>query len=153
MEQNEDWHTDAKLFRSLPGGDAIVDWFGYVPSFHDAELLELKIAPEAVVIRLHVFRMTNETDPDGYFLRDRHASVTLRLEDVTALRLTGSSASILLELRIRQVEGIPGASNAWRTCYGPEQGDYEVELYATYGLEGSVFAKRIEMKFEPLLQA
>ena len=57
MEQNEDWHTDAKLFRSLPGGDAIVDWFGYVPSFHDAELLELKIAPEAVVIRLHVFRM------------------------------------------------------------------------------------------------
>jgi len=30
--------TDERLFSSLPGGRALVDWFGLCPRFHDARL-------------------------------------------------------------------------------------------------------------------
>ena len=32
-------HTS--ILHDIPGGKALVDWFGRVPSFHDAELLEI----------------------------------------------------------------------------------------------------------------
>lgn len=28
----------------IPGGDALVEWFGRVPRFHDAELLEINVS-------------------------------------------------------------------------------------------------------------
>jgi hypothetical protein len=39
-----DWITDAALFASLPGGQAVIDWFGFCPDFHDASLERLEFA-------------------------------------------------------------------------------------------------------------
>jgi hypothetical protein len=153
VNQDDNWHTDPELFDSLPGAAAVTDWFGFLPSFHDWELLGLEMAPAAVSLRLHAFRMTSETDADGYFVRDRHAIVTLRLTKVTGLSLSGCSASIILELRIRQFEAGRSAPVEWQTCGGPEEGDYEIVIDAAYGLQGTIFAKGVELEIIPAPQA
>lgn len=153
MTENEDWHTDPDLFLSLPGGRAIHEFFGYVPGFHDADLLGLEITPQAVIIRLHAVYITNKTDSNGYLVPDRQAAVTFSLTEVTGFHLTGTSASIVDELRVRQLGDVAYQPDAWTTCGGPETGDYEVEIVAIYGLDGSIFAKGIELALEPLPQA
>jgi hypothetical protein len=153
MAGDDNWQTDPALFHSIPGGDAIVDWFGFVPSFHDAELIGLDVAPEGITFRLRAFRMTAETDLDGFFIRDRHAVVTFKSADVTGLGLAGCSTSIISELRIRRRGADRPTPDEWPTCGGPEAGDYEIAIDAAYGLFGSVFAKRITLEITPVEQA
>lgn len=141
------WSTDMKLFAALPGGQAVIDWFGFVPSFHDAELDRLEVAKGAASIALRAFRMTDAVDAKGVFVLDKHAVVTLHLSDVTGLHLTGNAASILSELGIRRVGAAPAG---FSTCGGPTAGDIEVSFETSYGLEGSVFARALSFSFDPV---
>ncbi len=36
--------TDENLFASLPGGQAVIDWFGFCPVFHDGTLERLELS-------------------------------------------------------------------------------------------------------------
>lgn len=96
---------------------------------------------------LRAFRMTDAVDAKGFFVLDKHAVVTLHLSDVTGVHLTGNAASILSELGIRRVRAAPAG---FSTCGGPASGDIEVSFDASYGLEGSIYAREVSFSVDPV---
>jgi hypothetical protein len=74
---------------AIPGWQALVEWFGGVPRFHDANLLDVRLASGGPsVLTIHAWRMTEEVDDQGYFVLDKHVTVTITLDDVTEVTLT-----------------------------------------------------------------
>jgi hypothetical protein len=131
------------FFAQLDGGQAVIDWFGFAPLFHDATLTQISFADRSAELQLRAFRMTSEVDDNGYFKTDRHASVTIRLSGVMGVALTGNAAtSIISNLRFRQLaaEDVPTLS-----CDGPEGGNIEVAIESSYGLEGVLYARSMTM--------
>jgi hypothetical protein len=147
-----DWEGDQSLFAALPGGQAVLDWFGFCPDFHDGNLEALELAGGNAVLRIQAHRMTSETDENGFIVLDRHAVVTLRMHGVTGLKLHGDAGSIILELLIRRLP-TDGAASDWQSCAGPRAGDIEVALDTSIGLYGSIFAQALEFEFQPMLVA
>ena len=79
----------------IANAESLLEVFGYWPSFHDAEVTELRLertgkgpGPSAT-ITIHVFEMTNEVKPDGYFLCHKHSLVTLACSGIEELSLDG----------------------------------------------------------------
>lgn len=141
-----DWRTDPDLFARLPGGTALIEWFGVVPTFHDASLEGLEISEGAATLKLKAFRTTSEVDAEGYYVLDRHALVTFSLSGVSGVSLTGNASSVISELRIRQLSAdAPG----WQSCGGPEAGDFEIDFGSSYGLYGQLFARDLILGFTP----
>lgn len=142
-------NTDEGLFASLSGDRTVIDWLGYRPTFHDAELERLEIAAGNVALTLRTFRMTKQLGPQGYFVLDRHSLVTMRMSGVSGIKLTGNASSIISELRIRRLDADEAASN-WETCGSPVSGDIEVTFDTSFGLYGSIYAKELVFELQPL---
>ena len=141
------WTTDHDLFRELAGGAQVIEWFGFIPSFHDASLDKIEINNGTVTMRLKAFRMTNEVDDRGYFVLDRHALVSLHFSRVSGIALAGDAQSSIAELGIRRITTVPAG---WETCAGPCAGDIEVSFDTNIGLEGSIFARDLTMSLDPV---
>jgi len=78
-----------------------------VPRFHDAELLEIGFSSKgAGLLRIHAWNMTDKVNAQGYYLLDRHAVVTLDLDDVSAINCTDFNMvpGIISELEIAKVD-------------------------------------------------
>ena len=140
---------DNDLFASLPGGQAVIDWFGFCPDFHDGTLDRLELSGRDAVLTVKASRMTDKVDAEGYYVLDRHVLVTLRMRSVTGLKLDGDAGSIISVLLIRRMPETPDQSD-WQTCGGPVQGDIEVAFDTAIGLYGSIFAKELEFALQPL---
>lgn len=55
--------SSAPIFKSIPGGAELLAWFGYVPSFHDAEIIDLHLNRHGPsTLRIHVWEMTGKVD-------------------------------------------------------------------------------------------
>jgi hypothetical protein len=78
----------------------ITDIFGYWPSFHDAEILDLRlgvadrqpwvVGSDSPVLEMmvHVFEMTKDLTPDGYFVLKKHNLVRFRFSNVQDVQLS-----------------------------------------------------------------
>ena len=143
-----DWANDESLFASLPGGQAVIDWFGFCPQFHDGLLEKLELMSGNATLTVQCFRMTDQVDAKGYFIVDREASVTLRMRGVSGIMLEGDASSIISQLIIRRLAKNPPKSE-WITCKGPAIGDIEVAFDTSIGLYGSIFAKELEFELLP----
>jgi len=146
---SSDWATDEKLFASLPGGQTIIDWFGFCPSFHDGTLERLELSAGDATLTVRTFRMGVKTDAEGFHVLDRLASVTLRLRGVSGVMLEGDAGSIISQLSIRRL-GTPVARSDWETCVGPVPGDIEVAFDTAVGLYGSIYAKELAFELRPI---
>lgn len=66
------------LFATIPGGQSIIDWFGYVPRFHDANILEMNLEMNGPFsMRIHGWKMTDKKDSKGYFVLEKHAVISV----------------------------------------------------------------------------
>jgi hypothetical protein len=146
---SSDRDNDKNLFASLTGGQAVIDWFGFCPRFHDASLERLEIVNGNVLLAIRAFRMTDELDPQRRFICDRHALVTLRMSAVSGMRLHGSAVSIIFDLRIRRLTADEAASD-WQTCDAPVEGDIEVTFDTSIGLYGSIYSKDLAFELQPM---
>jgi hypothetical protein len=74
----------------VPGAAEIVNWFGYWPTFHYAEIvsIELKRAGTSV-LKVHTYATSKELDARGYFKTHKHAIVSFMLDDICTLELHG----------------------------------------------------------------
>ena len=143
------WTTDNEVFLSLPGGEALAEWFGFIPSFHDATLERLKLGEGSASLTLKAFRMTREVNSEGFFVTDKHVLVHIHLSGVTGVKLNGNSSSSIAGLGVRRISsGLPG----WDTCDGPEKGDFEVSWDTNWGLEGALYARDVSFEYEPIGQ-
>jgi hypothetical protein len=146
---SSDWDNDQTLFASLTGGQAVIDWFGFCPRFHDASLERLEIVNGNILLAIYASRMTDELDQHGRFICDRHAIVTLRMSGVSGIRLHGSAVSIIFDLKIRRLPSDEAASN-WETCAAPAKGDIEITFDTSMGLYGAMYTKELEFELQPM---
>lgn len=127
--------TPTSILHDIPGGEALVEWFGRVPRFHDAELLEIIFSGKgAGVLRIHAWNMTDEVDAQGYFVLDKHAVVTLALEGVS-------------EINCADFDMVPGIILDLEITTAGEH--FRVEWNASYGVTGSVTAKHVRAILKP----
>lgn len=125
--QDEPALARAEAFAGIPGGRDLLDWFGFVPHFHDAELLDVELSSKrGGILRLHAFRLTDEVDDRGYFLLDRHVLVTLRLS-----------------LTDFEFPGIIGSLSV--TMTGQK---YQVAWDSSYGVSGNIVAGQLSFNLE-----
>jgi hypothetical protein len=137
------------IYASIPGGPDLVAWFGYVPSFHDAEIVSLGLHRRAPsLLSLHAWNMTKDVDDRGYFVLDKHAVVTFTLEDILNLQLDGfSHQNVVFGLRLRLAPDRPDRRPFY--WFEPSLSDYEIELEPCFGLDGRIRCRRVSVAFVP----
>jgi hypothetical protein len=119
---------------TIPGADQLVDWFGFWPSFHDAEILELHLDRNSKsFIRIHTWLTNNEVDASGRFISDRHVVVTFWLERIVALSLWDFNSQNV-------ISGVD---------IGATPAGHRVKLCPCYGLSGDIEAEKVSVTLEP----
>lgn len=90
---------DGRMERLVSGSEKITSIFGYWPTFHDAEVIELKlwrgdVNPDnnkyvfpVLTTRIHVFEMTSEVNSEGCYMIRHHTLATLRFHDIEELKI------------------------------------------------------------------
>jgi hypothetical protein len=114
--------------------DSLISWFGRMPTFHDATILELGLCNGGSgVLRIHAFEMTDCLDDEGYFILDKHAVIRFDLEGVLTINLTDFELpGIIYGLTLAEIDG-----------------QVEVAWTSSYGVYGSLRAERIHIAVQP----
>ena len=117
---------------------ALINVFGYWPSFHDAEILSIVLHRggqdgPSLEAKIHVFEMTSEIDPNGYYVLRNHTLVTIRFTHIVLEYLKWfNHQNVLWELDITEIN--------------PEENDgsrLRVSMPSSYGCEASFDCRRI----------
>lgn len=129
----------ASVYESIAGGPELLEWFGRVPSFHDAEIIGLSLNRTTVSsLVLHAWNMTNVIGADGYYVNERHAVVTFFFEEIVDLLLEGfSPQNVIGGLSLQSVSAEANAHSE----------AIEVSLEDCYGLSGYVRARGVSVCF------
>ncbi len=122
----------------IENSEALISVFGYWPSFHDAEVLELLIQRNgsssgcaSIVALVHVFEMTNQIKSDGHFLCHKHSIVSFAFEDIDELTLDSFNYQNVLDcLSIEEMES----------------GSFAVTFDSAYGLDAFFTCRHIKVK-------
>jgi hypothetical protein len=122
------------LYR-LPGGTQLEEWFGYSPNFHDAEVisLDLRRGLESSTLKIHAWHTSDEVDEDGYFRRDRHATVSFKFSGIVQLAISDwNHQNVLASLDVTE-----------------DSEGYVIALNGTFGVDGRIVAKTLSITVEP----
>jgi hypothetical protein len=117
----------------VPGVTEIVRWFGYWPTFHDAEIVSIELIRSGTsTLKVHTFTTSKELDARGCFITNKHVIVSFLLDDIRALQLDGfNHQNVIFDLVLKKhSEG------------------YELVLGGCYGVEGRIVANEIRITFE-----
>ena len=119
----------------IGGSKKLTDIFGYWPSFHDAEIIELnfwrgEVEPEAnryvfpvLDVSLHVWELLNDTNAQGYLVARHHTRTKFRFHDVNDFRMEGfNHQNAILGLSITREERSQGPSPVFVVCFDPAFG-------------------------------
>ena len=100
------------MVAGIQNGEALVAIFGCWPSFHDAELLAVRLESDkshygALEADVHVFEMTREVDERGCFVLKNHSLVRFRFRGLADVELDDfKSSNVLSSLEIDDIEVI-----------------------------------------------
>lgn len=109
--------SETSLMR-FPGGQTIIDWFGGVPQFHDAELLQIELSSARnSKIVIHAWHMTDVVGGDGCYLTDRHALITIYLESVKLIDLSDFHETAII-FGLKLIERSSEIEISWTSSYG-----------------------------------
>jgi hypothetical protein len=113
----------------------LTDIFGYWPSFHDAEVIELHfwrgdVEPDVgryvfpvLKVDLFVWELTNDLNRQGYLVLLHHTLTTLRFHDVNEFRMEGfNHQNAILGLSIIREERSQGPSPVFAVHFDPAHG-------------------------------
>lgn len=122
------------LHRMVEGHEAVIGWFGEWPSFHDAEVLSLRLNRSATSsLEVLTWRTRSETNDAGHYVRDKFAVITFSLESISSLELTEfNHQNVIGELTLEKVEG-----------------KIRLHLYPCYGLNGYLEAHSVRVEIRP----
>ncbi|MGA7078399.1 MAG: Imm50 family immunity protein [Terriglobales bacterium] len=120
--------------KEIPGAAELHDWFGYWPSFHDAEIISLHLNRKGTSsLRVHTWETTKEVDAKGYYVMAKHLVVEFILETVFELSLNGfSGQNVISGLGIEKIDS-----------------GFRLTLGACYGLAGGIDVERILISITP----
>ena len=111
----------------LAGSDALKQWFGDWPNFHDAEVISLNLSRKAQsVLRVYPY------------YPEKPATVEFVLNEITELELADfSSQNVISGLTIEQVTNKEG------------EAVLRLQMFPCYGLAGYIEAKRLQLNLIP----
>ncbi len=123
-----------ELVQSVPGAQQLFNWFGYWPSFHDAEVLSIELnRTESSKVRVHTFQVTDEVDPKGFYICHKHCVVTFVLENITGVDLAHfNHQNALLRLEFYQ-----------------RNDEYVLVFAPAHGIEGTLKATNVSIEMIP----
>jgi Immunity protein 50 len=119
----------------IAGSEKLLAIFGRWPSFHDAEVLEIRLVGKPtrtgdkrdrgveLSARIHTWEMTNELDTRGYYVLKNHTLVTLNFSGVKELKLEGfNHQNVIFGLTIQPKESPEAASSEFHVEFDPSFG-------------------------------
>jgi hypothetical protein len=119
----------------IKGSEKLLAIFGRWPSFHDAEVMEIRLTrkPKAraqkhdrgveLFARIHTWDMTNEVDSRGYYVLKNHTFVTFRFSSVEELKLEGfNHQNVIFGLTIQPKENSDSGSSKFHIEFDPSFG-------------------------------
>jgi len=129
MMQSDNW-----IESNIAGAKRLIDWFGYWPSFHDAEIIEIHLTREGRSwLKIHTWHTSDEVDSQNHFATDKDVVVRIELQDIQELELSDfSHQNVIFGLDIRPVEN-----------------GIELTLEPCFGLSGRLVASKIGLEILP----
>jgi hypothetical protein len=123
-----------EFLNAVPGAAELFTWFGYWPSFHDAEIISLALNRSGTsTLRIHTWQMTSQTDERGYYILDKHVLINFQMEEILGLELGDFNLqNVISGLNIRKTDD-----------------GYQIEMGPCYGLAGSITARKLSIEIEP----
>ena len=121
-------------FEQIPGSADLIAWFGFWPSFHDAEVLSIHLnrrGESSVVVQ--TWQRTDEVDGRGHFVLTKHVVVTFLLEGTLNIKLEGFNH-----------QNVISGLSLDATASG-----YRLILHPCFGAEGMLEAERVRIKIQP----
>jgi len=119
----------------IEGWNALEEWFGYTPNFHDAEIIsvDLRRDPAASIIRVHAWRTNEDLDANGYYRTDRHAIVSFEISGISEMHFEGwNHQNALSAMWIDRIKA-----------------GYEIHMPTSYGMDGRLVASAVKVSLEP----
>jgi len=125
----------------IPGAQEVIAWFGYWPTFHDAEVLSISLDRRSGCrVSIFAFEMTPEVDSQGRYVLAKHAVVTFSMEDFPAD--DGGMSNTRIESFNRQ--------NALSSAIVNKQPHgFELLLEGVYGVGASIVCERMSVSVVP----
>jgi immunity protein 50 of polymorphic toxin system len=137
-----------KIETLIEGSEKLTSIFGFWPSFHDAEVIELHLwrgdamteraHPRFPVLtaKIHVWELTNEIDAHGYHILKHHTLATLRFHDVLNLEIKG----------FNQQNAIFGLSfTIQENLEGPWKQSFAIQFESALDMEAGFRCSRVEV--------
>jgi hypothetical protein len=118
----------------IRGAPELIAWFGYWPSFHDAEVLSIHLNRSGEsTVAIHTYHRTNEVDERGYFIATKHVLVTFILEGIQTVQLGDfNHQNVISGLSMEEIsEG------------------YRLTLHPCFGAEGMIDAEHVRITLQP----
>ena len=133
--------------RFIEGHEKLTQVFGYWPTFHDAEIIDMHLwrgdvdcaakryVFPVLTVKLHVWELTNEVDPRGYLVRRHHTLTKLRFHDVLDFRMDGfNQQNAIFGLSIVREQRTEWPSPAFAVSFEP-----------VFGMGATFISSRVEV--------
>jgi hypothetical protein len=135
------------IMEKIRNSEALVSIFGYWPSFHDAEVVRIRLdrgdaadpqgepRKPSLEADIHVFEMTDEVTEEGFYALRKHTLATLAFHGIDELELEGFNVQNALfgigleDISDRQLEVLK-----WR-----------VTIDSSFGLSATFMCEEIEI--------
>jgi hypothetical protein len=118
---------------SIPGADELAAWFGHWPSFHDAEVVELRLRRRGISeLVLHTWAM-GPVDDTGHFNRGNECVVRFSMEQLLDLNLADVSSQNV-------ISGLSMSHDSGGWC---------IQLGPCYGMAGELRCQSVSVSFDP----
>jgi hypothetical protein len=119
----------------VEGFQALAEWFGGTPGFHDGYMLALKFDfPAEAIFTVHAWRMTDRVNESGHFETERDFVATIRM-------------SSLSEVHFETDYDGPGIVGSLAVFEHDDQ--LELRIHSVLGAGGYIRAKLASVSFDP----
>ena len=142
-----DWPTWEKRQRAaldaIPGGSAVMEHFGFVPSFHDAEILRLDLQRDKPST-IQVFTWKSDPDVDPCLF-------TITIGTLVDLLLDGFSIqNVVYEIAFEMAAPSQPDRTNFYFATGRPQDEVGITFGPCYGVDGFIRALDVSLSVEPL---
>ena len=125
----------------INGAEQVVAWFGYWPTFHDAEVLSINMDRRSGCrVEIHAFRKTNSVDDRGCYVCEKNAVITFVLEGFP-LDLSGIVNS---RIEFFNYQNVLNGLAVNKTSIG-----YELIMHCIFGVDGVLLGSNITVELTP----
>lgn len=118
------------IYAYIKNAELMIRFFETWPTFHDAEVLKLRLDRKGVFLELdiYVFSGSRDTDRKGFYRHFKECLLTLRFHEIDEMQLEGfNQQNVLASLTVDKGER------------------FEVELEPIFGLGGTFSCSAIEV--------